>query len=601
MGHPGSKRLEHIVGKSQKFQRRTPRWCWMVVIATLALLLPGAGLTQEKPVPREQQPSVVFRENYVILVPQTRLHRLLASNAIYALINGYAVMQLDTANLDTLNKDFLRHALAPYAGKTKSDVNFHKWVDTNTADFSDATGKNMQRELRERASGRGLQTVYRDMSTGNAWREMIDMVTSEKFPPDTNPEEPVGDGAIQVYPVRTTFSQYLTRGMACVVDVLGQFGKDEQPVLEPEVHESKLNCDRGKNQQPPSHDSPRDAILARIKQLGGTVEFDDKNPNRPVVEVVLAGTEATDSTLAQLEAFPDLKRLVLDETKISDAGLVHLREFATLEQLYLSDTQVTNSGVRHLKGLTTLRELGLTSTKVDDNGLTHLKDLNLLEKLGIDLNPQITGDGLRHLHRMTNLKQLFVGGTPISDVGLMHLSGMKELEFLILWRSDQTGSGLIHLKGLTKLRHLDLGSNRDLSDSALESLKALVALERLDIPNTPVTGSFLQHLKDLPNLRSLVLRGSKIADPSLRHLRDLSKLQSLMIDGTEVTDTGIAHLNGLTELRQLDVGGNSGVTDKSVEHLKTLSNLKYLQVGGSEISVFGIDELRRSFPNVKGL
>ena len=51
----------------------------------------------------------------------------------------------------------------------------------------------------------------------------------------------------------------------------------------------------------------------------------------------------------------------------------------------------------------------------------------------------------------------------------------------------------------------------------------------------------LVHLKGLTSLKSLVL-GSDITDAGLVHLKGLTKLQKLFLSSTKVTDAGVAEL-----------------------------------------------------------
>jgi internalin A len=49
--------------------------------------------------------------------------------------------------------------------------------------------------------------------------------------------------------------------------------------------------------------------LATIKKLGGKVTRDETAPGKPVVQVVLSASKATDADLAQLKIFKQLKSL----------------------------------------------------------------------------------------------------------------------------------------------------------------------------------------------------------------------------------------------------------------------------------------------------
>ena len=88
----------------------------------------------------------------------------------------------------------------------------------------------------------------------------------------------------------------------------------------------------------------------------------------------------------------------------------------------------------------------------------------------------------------------------ITDAGLVHLRGLTKLKWLYLDRHPQlTDAGLVHLQGLTELEDLGLSDTR-VSDAGLVHLKGLKKLERLNLWGTRVTEQGISELqKALPN------------------------------------------------------------------------------------------------------
>ena len=109
-----------------------------------------------------------------------------------------------------------------------------------------------------------------------------------------------------------------------------------------------------------------------------------------------------------------------------------------------------------------------------------------------------------------------------------------------------------------------------------------------------VTDAGLKHLKGLSNLRHLGL-GSQVTDAGLKHLKGLTKLRELYLSGTQVTDAGLEHLKGLTGLNHLNLD-NTKVTDAGLEHLKGLSNLRSLSLGRTPVTGAGVNELKKALP-----
>ena len=233
------------------------------------------------------------------------------------------------------------------------------------------------------------------------------------------------------------------------------------------------------------------AAVAAIKELGGSVTFDEHNPDKPVVGVRFI--QATDAGLVHLKSLTSLQTLYLPSTKVTDVGLEHVKEMVGLQTLSLSGTQVTDAGLVHLKDLTSLQYLDLSGINVTDEGMVHLKDLTNLQTLNL-LGAKVTGPGLKHLTAMKNLQKLNLTGTKVTDVGLEHLDGIRSLQTLYLRRAPITGTGLIHLKGLTSLRTLYLFET-EVTDAGLVHLKGLTSLKSLNLKKTKVSKAGVEDLQ----------------------------------------------------------------------------------------------------------
>ena len=92
-----------------------------------------------------------------------------------------------------------------------------------------------------------------------------------------------------------------------------------------------------------------DHAVTTIKRLGGLVEMNLREGDLVVTGVRLSGSQATDSDLESLQAFPQLESLRLKNTAITDAGLAHLSSFARLRQVSLGGTKVSDKGVEALR------------------------------------------------------------------------------------------------------------------------------------------------------------------------------------------------------------------------------------------------------------
>jgi YHS domain-containing protein len=127
-----------------------------------------------------------------------------------------------------------------------------------------------------------------------------------------------------------------------------------------------------------------DAELAEVKNLP------------KVAQLNLANTAVTDAGLANVEGLTDLTSLHLEKTAVTDAGLAHLAKLSKLEYLNLYNTAVTDAGVEKLSGLKGLKRVYLWQTKVTDAGAGSLKKaapgvtVNRGEELAIVVKPAET-------------------------------------------------------------------------------------------------------------------------------------------------------------------------------------------------------------------
>jgi len=180
----------------------------------------------------------------------------------------------------------------------------------------------------------------------------------------------------------------------------------------------------------------------------------------------------TGEKLAQLSAFPNLRRLDLSQTPISDRSFAHLSRLSKLETLELSATKISSESLRLVDSYPRLRELNLSGTSVDDAGLALLNRCQRLEELTLGVTYDTTGGrpprnrgtiqaapitdaGLATL-RIPSLKMLNLRGTQITDAGLEHLKQLPQLQELNLVRTGITDDGLRHLGRLKQLTTLHL-------------------------------------------------------------------------------------------------------------------------------------------------
>ena len=94
---------------------------------------------------------------------------------------------------------------------------------------------------------------------------------------------------------------------------------------------------------------------------------------RCLVWLDLARTNISDSALARLGRFTELRRIHLERTRITDAGLAHLIGLASLEYVDIYDTTVSDDGIEHLAQLPSLRKVYVWRTDISAAGIERLR------------------------------------------------------------------------------------------------------------------------------------------------------------------------------------------------------------------------------------
>ncbi len=102
-----------------------------------------------------------------------------------------------------------------------------------------------------------------------------------------------------------------------------------------------------------------------------------------------------------------------------------------------------------------------------------------------------------------------------------------------------TDAGLEHLRGLTKLRFLNISGNA-ITDQAFKVLGTMPNITTLYVgDNNKITG---EELAQLRSLATLDLTRTAVSDQTLPQLYGLKSLFFLKLKGTKVTAVGIAAL-----------------------------------------------------------
>lgn len=129
----------------------------------------------------------------------------------------------------------------------------------------------------------------------------------------------------------------------------------------------------------------REAIVALERELGVRLAPRSQVPTDGLVlRTASAPARCNDATLARLTPVAALiVDVELARTQISDTGLAELAKWENVRSVDLTRTKVTSVGVAALASLPKLESLNLTDTDVDDGGVEPLKRAPALKRLWV--------------------------------------------------------------------------------------------------------------------------------------------------------------------------------------------------------------------------
>lgn len=275
-----AERLEGIMKGVEHLHRRTPAWCWVVLLAAAALVLPGrawitgtaaadqaakepaspaAPAIAEKLVSTDaaaadqHQPAV--EDAFLVLPIRTELQRLkkpCQNASVYVLVNGDAFNK-DGKMLDAerFNPARLYKDLLPYKNEGKSSVYFDIRYTEATKQFYvhyQATPKGKVYNLSTSPPGEpeefrpdyvppvllfaleglGRRVGFRDSVAGGGialtdavppWPAIVAELKKDVGNAAVD-ESGIGDDLVKAYPVRTALSRHMFHGADCVIHVV---------------------------------------------------------------------------------------------------------------------------------------------------------------------------------------------------------------------------------------------------------------------------------------------------------------------------------------------------------------------------------------------
>jgi hypothetical protein len=191
--------------------------------------------------------------------------------------------------------------------------------------------------------------------------------------------------------------------------------------------------------------------------------------------------------------------------EFDDAAFAQLAEThgARIGGLYLENTGVTDGGLTSLSKFIMLRHL-------------HIRNYRQRKSDPVP-SPKITDAGMVHLKGLDRLRTLNLSDLPVTDAGLAAIEGLPELMGLYLSRTKVQGRSLGRMKSLRRLSILYLDGS-ELTEDGLKNLSGATNLQFLSLDGVPLSVNALPYLKAIPRLSNLELTGCGFLDEEVADL-----------------------------------------------------------------------------------
>jgi internalin A len=278
----------------------------------------------------------------------------------------------------------------------------------------------------------------------------------------------------------------------------------------------------------------------------------------------LNGINISDTGLKPIRGLPRLENLRLSALKVGEAGLANLEALTKLRSLEIRDMPTPGGTLGRLKAMPQLAELKLVRTDITNSEASQLVGLESMRWLCITRSGELRSDDdvvlsdgavlAAVLKSMPNIVEIDIIDYPgIGDTALQGIAALKSLKRLKLSGTTVTNAGLRQIAAITALNELEISH----SVRSFFDVSRNVVLDR-----SPIGDNGMKYLKGLTKLRVLNLDDTDITDNGLEELRGLVELRQIYLPG-DITDMGIKHLGNMRNLEVIRMPGRK-ITAKSV-------------------------------------
>lgn len=279
-----------------------------------------------------------------------------------------------------------------------------------------------------------------------------------------------------------------------------------------------------------------EAVIRTVEGARGKVEKTADGQSLKLVDLNVPGTGPHDHR---------------KEDPYDAAFFEHLGHISTLESLNIIATKANDQWIAPIARLTSLKSLRFTNNgPLTDAGMEHLAGLKNLESFSF-VGTKITGRAYAKFEGFTKLVKVSHRGSSIDDEGLKQLCDhLPNLESISLAHAKFTDAGAVHLKKLTRLKGLEVGTP-NATAASLKNLEGL-PLEYLQLGDGLDSPAGITAIRAIPTLKRVTLtRCDKLDDEGLKLAADLKQLEQMEIGGLDLPDSRLPQLQAFAFLKEL--------------------------------------------------
>lgn len=249
-------------------------------------------------------------------------------------------------------------------------------------------------------------------------------------------------------------------------------------------------------------------------------------------------------------AFPELEILWLDGAKIDEFSAKAVANLTGLKELSVQNVKLDEKSITQFNRLKNLEKLCISYGECEK---VELNDLPLLRRVSCGNIPDGNSIAFRNLPALDELPVSIVA----SELHLAGLPKVRRLELLwcnsltiedVPSIEEATFGGcrgdvLRQLRNCAQLKSIEIRGGEDVTDESLRYLADKTQLERIAMSDVPISNQGLTYLAKLPNVREFsLISNHNITDSALDTLRTMPKLERINVHFTKVSLGAIRRL-----------------------------------------------------------